>query len=133
MLPMPISVPVSHLLSHCSKHYASLSHSSSHNSIRAKKVFVRDLFEIVDLGQLVGDCFSDFMEVTVKALLKSKDENKTPKAMPTQSTPAANAPKSQGKKITPQPSTMQDLKKAILDKKFESEVVDSTPVKRLKL
>jgi len=28
---------------------------------------------------------------------------------------------------------MQDLKKAILDKKFESEVVDSTPVKRLKL
>jgi hypothetical protein len=53
--------------------------------------------------------------------------------MPTPQTQVASVPKSQGKKITREPSTMQDLIKTIQEKKFESEVVASTPQKRLKL
>lgn len=53
--------------------------------------------------------------------------------MPTLQTPAANALKSQGKKITREPTTMQDLIKTIKEKKFDSEVVASAPQKRLKL
>jgi hypothetical protein len=44
---------------------ASLQQTES--TIKANKIFVRDLYEIVDLDQTIGDCLTDFMEVTVKA------------------------------------------------------------------
>ncbi len=74
MLPVPLATSVSAVLARCNQDYARLTNSSQHKYIRAKKIFVRDLFEIVDHRQLVRDCFQDFMEVTVKAVLKLKVE-----------------------------------------------------------
>jgi len=74
MLPMPLTASVSAVLARCNQDYARLTNSSAHKYIRAKKVFVRDQFEVVDHRQLVKDCFQDFMEITVKAILKLKEE-----------------------------------------------------------
>ena len=76
MLPVALSSPVSLLLTRCNQHYASLAHSNSHKFIKAKKIFVHDSYEVVDHRQLVSECFQDFMHVTVKALLKLKDQVK---------------------------------------------------------
>ncbi len=52
------------------------------------------------------------MEVTVKALVKSSDEPKPIKAMPTAQTETSGA-KSQGKRLTASPTTMKDLLKTM--------------------
>ena len=68
-MPVPVSLPISQLLSRCVQDYTRLKEKSLLPNVRAKKIFIRDKFEIVDHSQLVGNCFEDFMEVTVKAML----------------------------------------------------------------
>ena len=96
----------------CNQDYARLTHSSAHKYIRAKKIFVRDLFEVVDHRQLVGDCFSDFMEITIKAFLKLKEEvpNETITAQPAATTQLRPA---SGKKFTSEPTSMKDVIKSM--------------------
>jgi hypothetical protein len=72
MLPVPVNLPVSALLARVNHDFAKLTRSSAHKYIRAKRIYVRDLFEIVNHQSLVSHCFSDFMEITVKAILKAK-------------------------------------------------------------
>jgi len=112
MLPVPLSLPVSQLLSRCNQHYASLTKSTSHKSIRAKKIFVHDLFEIVDHRQLVSECFTDFMQVTVTAILKLKDEVPVVVKAPAVSLPVPEPASKQppaGKKFTREPSLMSNF------------------------
>ena len=73
MLPVPSNTNVSAVLARCNQDYARLANSSAHKYIRAKKILVKDLFEVVDHRQLVKDCFQDYMEITVKAILKLKE------------------------------------------------------------
>lgn len=112
----------------CNQDYSRLTHSNAHKYIRAKKIFVRDLFEVVDHRQLVGDCFSDFMEVTIKAFLKLKDEPIIEAVLPVAATQSQLRPAS-GKKFTSEPTSMKDVIKSIKQNKVEKNV----PEKRVKL
>jgi hypothetical protein len=89
---------------------------------------VRDLFEVVDHRQLVGDCFSDFMEVTIKAFLKLKDEPIIEATLPITAAPSQIKPAS-GKKFTSEPTSMKDVIKSIKQNKVEKNL----PEKRVKL
>lgn len=82
------------------------------------------MYEVVDHRQLVHECFTDFMQVTVKALIKLKDQVK-----PTVETPAVTLPAPQpaaklsleGKKFTREPSTMANFVKSLKDEGKVSE------------
>ena len=112
MLPMPQSSPVSQLLVRCNQHYASLASSSSHKFIKAKKIFVNDVYEVVDHRSLIKEAFTDFMQVTVAALVKPKDEVKTVVETPAVSLPVSELAQKQlpaGKKFTREPTTMANF------------------------
>jgi len=70
MLPVPLTITINELLDRCASNYHSLIKEKNSGEINftAKKIFVNDEYEIVDLKQLVGECFSDFMQITVKAI-----------------------------------------------------------------
>jgi hypothetical protein len=110
MLPVPVTLPVSALLACVNHDFAKLTRSSAHKYIRAKRIYVRDLFEIV------SHCFSDFMEVTVKAILKAK----TPEATATAAATTSKAPKEASKKVAETP-VVADSKKTPFSKKFPNE------------
>lgn len=131
MLPVPVTLPVSQLLSRCSQHYAGLARSSSHKYIRAKRIFVRDLFEIVDHRQLVGDCFTDFIEVTVKAIIKPKDVDVKPVTPATPVAPVREAPSV--KKFTNEPTPVSTLNKSFQENVSKVQNATATPQKRQKL
>lgn len=131
MLPVPVTLPVSQLLSRCSQHYAGLARSSSHKYIRAKRIFVRDLFEIADHRQLVGDCFTDFIEVTVKAIIKPKDVDVKPVTPSTTVAPAREA--LAVKKFTNEPTPVSTLNKSFQENVSKAPIATTTPQKRQKL
>jgi len=79
------------------------------------RIFVNESFEIVDHSQLVGECFTDFMEVTVKALLRTTSVS--PKPTVPKATTNAKHVQLPEKKFTREPSTMDSLMKTIKDKK----------------
>lgn len=108
MLPVPSSMPVSQLLGRCNQHYASLARPQP---IHASSIFVKDVFEVVDHRQLVCECFSDFMEITVKAMLKPKVS--APGLVVAALTPVSLKQLPPGKKFTREPSTMADLIKTL--------------------
>jgi len=116
MLPVPVTLPVSALLARVNHDFAKLTRSSAHKYIRAKRIYVRDLFEIVNHQSLVSHCFSDFMEVTVKAILKAK----TPEATATAAATTSKAPKEASKKVAETP-VVADSKKTPFSKKFPNE------------
>lgn len=129
MLPVPESIPVSQLLARVNHDYARVSRSSTHKYIRAKRIFVRDLFEIVNHQSLVSHCFSDFMEITIKAIVKPKLTEVTPKET------AVSAPANVAEAL--------DTKKTKYSKKFPNEkpaeeyikkpVVSAAPLTKSKL
>ena len=107
MLPVSTNLPVSQLLVRINHDYARLTRSSAHKYIRSKRIFVSDVFEIIDHKQLVGNCFRDFMEVTVKATLKLKAPE------PAAAEPAKKEPSALKKSFPNEPSTMKDFIKGL--------------------
>ena len=109
MLPLPHQLPVSQLLARCDQHVRESLPDLSETRVRAKKILVRDVFEIVDHAQPIGDCFTDFMEVTVMAFPKKS-------ARPVES-PSVKVPKpvteAGGKHFSSKPSTMEDFKRSL--------------------
>lgn len=145
MLPVPAALSVHQLLARVSKDYQKLKSSSvpAHSWIRAKKILCHDKFEIIDHSQRVGDCFTDFMQVTIKALRKTSTEPQTAKAPATSKTEARPPLKS----FPNEPSTMKNFVKnlkaqgqdapnakrtKISDKKEKSVPVEETPEKESK-
>lgn len=107
MLPLPHQLPVSQLLARCDQHVRD-SLPDLETRVRAKKLLVCDVFEIVDHAQPIGDCFTDFMEVTVMAFPKRSAKHLEP--------PAVKAPKpveASGKHFSAKPSTMEDFKRSL--------------------
>ena len=138
LLPVPLACPVSQLLARCNKFCAPAAASPAATA-EAMRIFVNESFEIVDHAQLVGECFTDFMEVTVKALLRSASPVLK---KPTVAKPNAKHVQLPEKKFSREPTTMDSLMKTIKDKKTGRTNSDqpktvakteSSPVKRQKL
>ena len=89
-----------------------------------------DQFEIVDHRQLVKDCFEDFMEITVKAILKLKEQTPVESQSKNQTTSVTLQRPETGKKFTKEPVLMKDFLKS-LPKENKPEL--NKPEKRVKL
>ena len=136
LLPVPHACPISQLLARCNKFCGSSPSVTAQATSDSMRIFVNESFEIVDHSQLVGECFTDFMEVTVKALLTEKLSSVPKKSAFT--TPVVKAVTKHitlpEKKFTREPTTMDSLMKTIKDKKTTRVNSDmQTPVKRQKL
>lgn len=80
MMPVPEALTVAQLLARVAQDYTKLKSASvpANSTLRAKKILVHDKFEIIDHSQRVGHCFTDFMQVTIKAIRKQNQPQKSP-------------------------------------------------------